>query len=60
MGIFISRDNADPAKIIIEEHYAANELSEEENICHFDMGKRKFFRELKSNSFFKGAEDEQK
>ena len=28
--VFVSRDNADPAKTIIEEYFAANELTEEE------------------------------
>ncbi len=28
--VFVLRDNSDPAKTIIEEHYAANELTEEE------------------------------
>ena len=28
--VFVSRDNADPARTIIEEYHAANELTEEE------------------------------
>ncbi|MCR4656696.1 MAG: DUF2007 domain-containing protein [Lachnospiraceae bacterium] len=28
--VFVSRDNADPARRIIDEYYAANELTEEE------------------------------
>ena len=30
VDVFVSRDNADPAKTIIEEYFAANELTEEE------------------------------
>ncbi|HAV00838.1 MAG TPA: hypothetical protein DCW47_06555 [Lachnospiraceae bacterium] len=30
VDVFVSRDNADQAKTIIEEYYAANELAEEE------------------------------
>ena len=46
------RDNADPAKTIIEEHYAANELSEEENICHFDTGETEVFQRAQVKKIF--------